>query len=35
METFLPYSLKQAEINKDLSKVKSLGPFAFALGIIA
>ena len=31
METFLAYKLNQAERDKDLSKVESLGPFAYAL----
>jgi hypothetical protein len=31
METFLPYNLNKAERERDASKVKSLGPFAFAL----
>ena len=34
METFLPYKLNLAERNKDLSKIKSLGPFASAINEI-
>jgi hypothetical protein len=35
METFLPYNLNKAERKKDASKVNSLGPFAYALGVIS
>ena len=35
METFLPYTLNKAEREKDASKVKSLGPFGWALKIIS
>ena len=32
METFLPYTLNKAEREEDSSKVKTFGPFAYALG---
>ena len=35
METFIPYNLNIAERNGDASKVKSLGPYASALGEIS
>ena len=35
METFLPYTLNKAERDKDASKVKSLGPYAWVLGEIS
>ena len=31
METFLPYTLNSASRDKDMSKVPTLGPFAWAL----
>ena len=31
METFLPYTLNKADRDKDVTKVQSLGPFAWAL----
>jgi len=35
METFISYNLNLAERNGDVSKVKSFGPFACALGEIS
>ena len=35
METFLPYSLNKAERNQDSTKIKSLGPFSWVLGLIS
>ena len=35
METFLPYNLNKAERDRDPKKVMSLGPFAYALGLIS
>ena len=35
METFLPYTLNKADREKDASKVKSIGPFGWALGYIS
>jgi hypothetical protein len=35
MKTFLPYTLNKAERNKDISKIKSLGPFAKVLSTIS
>jgi len=34
METFIYKDLKKASLNKDISKVKSLGPYAYALSTI-
>ena len=31
METFIYKDLKKASLNKDISKVKTLGPFAYAM----
>ncbi len=31
METFLTYILNKAERNRDVSKIKTLGPFALVL----
>ena len=35
METFLYSNLNRAEREKDGSKIKTLGPFAFVLGFIS
>jgi hypothetical protein len=35
METFVYRSLNQGERNKDSSKVFSIGPFAWVLGVIS
>ena len=35
METCLPYALNLAERNEDASKIKSLGPFSYALLLIS
>ena len=32
LEKFLPYTLNKAEREEDSSKVKTFGPFAYALG---
>ena len=34
METFIYGDLKKASLNKDFEKVKTLGPYAFALSYI-
>ena len=34
METFIYGDLKKASLNKDISKVKTLGPYAFVLSKI-
>ena len=34
METFIYNDLKKASINKDCSRVKTLGPYAFVIGKI-
>ena len=34
METFIYRDMKKASLNKDISKVKTLGPYATAIGSI-
>ena len=34
METFIYKDLKKASLNKDITKVKTLGPYAYAIGTI-
>ena len=34
METFLPYTLNKAARNQDESKLESLGPLIYLLGVI-
>ena len=34
METFIYGDLKKACLNEDFSKIKTLGPYAYALGYI-
>ena len=34
METFIYKDLKKASLNKDITKVKTLGPYTYAIGII-
>ena len=34
METFIYKDLKKASLNKDITKVKTLGPYAYVLGEI-
>ena len=34
METFIYKDLKKASLNKDITKVKTLGPYATVIGII-
>ena len=34
METFIYADLKKASLNKDIKKVKTLGPYAFVIGMI-
>ena len=34
METFIYGDMKKASLNKDIKKVKTLGPYAWALGMI-
>ena len=34
METFIYHDLKKASLNKDISKVKTLGPYAYSITFI-
>ena len=34
METFIYGDLKKASLNKDITKIKTLGPYAYVLGEI-
>ena len=34
METFIYKDLKKASLNKDIKKVKTLGPYAYAIALI-
>jgi len=34
METFIYVDMKKASLNKDISKVKTLGPYAFGIATI-